>query len=197
MRKAILALGAVCLLGVAVQAPPAWSQTPATDTKVEAKQDTPPQPSQTVMNMAVKKAQKEKKAVMVIFHASWCGWCKRLEAVMERPEFQKLFADNYVVVTLDVMENGEKKALENPGGGKLMSDLGGEKSGLPFYAFLDAKGKKLADSNVMPKNMNIGYPGAPEEITAFEKLLKDTAPRLSEKQRGTLIEYLRKNAPAH
>jgi hypothetical protein len=116
---------------------------------------------------------------------------------MDRPEFQKLFADNYVVVTLDVMEHDDKKVLENAGGDKVMSELGGEKSGLPFYAFVDAKGKKLADSNVMPKNMNIGYPGSPEEITAFEKLLKDTAPRLSDKQRGTLIDYLRKNAPAH
>ena len=43
----------------------------------------------------------------------------------------------------------------------------------------------------------IGYPGAPEEIVAFEKLLNETAPRLSEAQRSKLIAYLRANAPAH
>jgi thiol:disulfide interchange protein len=79
MRNALATLGAVCLLGFVLQAQPACSQTPPpTDTKEAAKQDSPPLAAQTVMNSAMKKAQKEKKAVMVIFHASWCGWCKRL-----------------------------------------------------------------------------------------------------------------------
>jgi len=72
---------------------------------------------------------------------------------------------------------------------------GAASTGLPFYAVLDATGKKLADSDAMPKNGNIGYPGSPEEITAFGKLLKDTAPHLSEEQRAKLVDYLRKNAP--
>ena len=76
-----------------------------------------------------------------------------------------------------------------------MTDLGGEKSGLPFYAFIDAKGKKVADSNVMPKDQNIGYPGSQEEIVAFEKLLKKTAPLMSVGQRATIVAYFQKNAP--
>ncbi|HZT42435.1 MAG TPA: hypothetical protein VFA07_09595 [Chthonomonadaceae bacterium] len=76
-----------------------------------------------------------------------------------------------------------------------MKDLGGEKSGLPFYAFLDAKGKKLADSNVMPGNQNIGYPAAPDEIVAFEKLMEKTAPRMKEADREKVVSYLKKAAP--
>src|SRR5579871_6292497 len=107
-----------------------------------------------------------------------------------------MIADNYVLIHLDVMERGDKKATdENPGADKILADLGGASSGLPFYAVLDATGKKLADSDAMPKNGNIGYPGSPEEITAFGKLLKDTAPHLSEEQRAKLVDYLRKNAP--
>lgn len=100
------------------------------------------------------------------------------------------------MVKLDVMENKEKKELENPGGGYVLKDLGGAESGLPFYAWLDAKGRKIADSNVMPgKVKNIGYPGAPEEIEAFEALLKKTAPRMKSSDRDRLIAHLRKVNP--
>ena len=104
--------------------------------------------------------------------------------------------DNYVIARLDVLETGDNiQKLENPGGKTIMTDLGGEHSGLPFYAFIDAKGKKIADSNVMPKDQNIGYPGSAEEIKAFEKLLKTTAPRMTEAQRTTVVTFLQKIAP--
>lgn len=107
-----------------------------------------------------------------------------------------MFDKNYVIVELDVLETGEKKAkFENPGGVEAMKDLGGEHSGLPFYAYLDAKGAKLADANVMPKGTNIGYPGSPEEISAFMALIKKTAPRWSQGDQDKLREYFVANAP--
>ncbi|MBC7527169.1 MAG: thioredoxin family protein [Chthonomonadaceae bacterium] len=154
-----------------------------------------PLPVASVLKKAQSQAKKEKKSVLVIYHASWCGWCKRLDKVMEIPDFKKTISENYVVVHLDVMENGDKKVLENPGGNELMKEMGGEKSGLPFYVFLDEKGKKLADSNVMAKDGNIGYPGAKNEITAFETLLTKTDPRLKPEQSARLVEILKENAP--
>ncbi len=100
-----------------------------------------------------------------------------------------------MVVHLTVMESEEKKALENSGSDKVLADLGGARAGLPFYAVLDADGKKLGDANGLPGGKNIGYPATPEEIAAFEALLKKTAPRMAEGDRGKLIEHLRKTAP--
>lgn len=155
-----------------------------------------PQPAQTVLDDALKTAKASHKNVLVIFHASWCGWCRRLNTMLSQPDIAKIFNANYVRVDLDVLENKDKKdILENPGGQKIMADLGGEKSGLPFYAFLDEKGKKIADSNVMPKNQNIGYPGAPDEIVAFAKLLEKSAPKMSAADREVVVAYLKKNAP--
>ena len=160
-------------------------------------QDTKPQPADNILKAAYKEAHASKKNVFLIFHASWCSWCKRLDKEMQSDELKKIFDDNYVITHLDVQERGDKiKELENPGGNELMKNLGGEKSGLPFYAFLDATGKKLADSNVMPtQNPNIGYPGSAEEIEAFGKLLKASAKNLSDEKFAMIIDYLKKNAP--
>jgi thioredoxin-related protein len=154
-----------------------------------------PEPADGILKAAIQKAESSNKTVFLIFHASWCGWCKRLDAALEDRTIKELMEEHYVIARLDVLESGNNiQTLENPGGKKIMTDLGGEKSGLPFYAFLDAKGKKIADSNVMPKDQNIGYPNSPEEIVAFEKLLTRTAPRMSVGQRATIVAYLQKKA---
>jgi hypothetical protein len=109
---------------------------------------------------------------------------------------------NFVSVVLVAQENGPKKVLENAGSNEFMAAMGGAKSGLPFFIFLDTKGKKLADSNVVPvpnkpsaPPTNIGCPAAPEEIVAFGELLKKTAPRLSEKDRQIILDEFTKAAP--
>ena len=110
---------------------------------------------------------------------------------MNRPEFKKMFDQHYVLLILDVMEAPDKKAkLENPGGVEYMKELGGEKSELPFFAVVDTAGKRLANSNAMPKEANIGCPDTPEEIDAFMGIIQKTAPRWSETDRGKLKAYL-------
>lgn len=154
-----------------------------------------PEPAQKILQEAVKKAESSNKTVFLIFHASWCSWCKRLDATLNDPEVNKIMEAHYVITHLDVLESKDKKDLENAGGDMIMKDLGGEKSGLPFYAFLDTKGTKIADSNVMPKNQNIGYPGSKEEIAAFAGLLQKTAKKMTDKEREHIVAYLEKNAP--
>jgi thioredoxin-related protein len=155
-----------------------------------------PQSSDDIMNAAYKQAKEENKNVFLIFHASWCSWCKRLDKAMNSDELKKIFEDNFVITHLDVQERNEKIALlENPGGKELMAKLGGEKSGLPFYAFLDREGKLISNSNVMDKETNIGYPGSEEEIAAFGKLLKLSSAKLSDEQLSKITEYLKTNAP--
>ncbi|HVT11543.1 MAG TPA: thioredoxin family protein [Fimbriimonadaceae bacterium] len=138
-------------------------------------------------------AQSEHKRVLVIFHASWCGWCKKLDEFLADPSMGKLMTGNYVIVHLDVQEQGDKKVLENAGGEDLMKQWKGE--GLPFSVILDEKGKVLADSNLEPdKSSNIGYPAKPEEIAHFMKMLK-TAPRLTDGQRTQIETWLTAHAP--
>ncbi|MBK0379165.1 thioredoxin family protein [Mucilaginibacter segetis] len=138
--------------------------------------------SQEVMQQAYARAAKENKNVMLIFHASWCGWCKKMEASLNDPTCKKMFDDNYVITTLDVMEQPEKKNLENPGSMEMMTKFHGEKSGLSFWVILDAKGNVLADSQVRPAGApmdtygdNVGCPASEEEVAYLTKILKTTS----------------------
>jgi len=148
-------------------------------------------PAPQLVISAQKRAGKERKNVLVMFHSASCSWCRRLDAVMNKPEFKKLFTDSYVIVPLDVDENSAAQERDK---------LGGAESGLPFYAVVDAKGHKLADSNALrgPNGTqeNIGYPDKAEEVAAFDALLRKTAPRMKTSERQSLITYLNRTSPS-
>ena len=62
-----------------------------------------------IMEKAQQQSKKENKNVMVIFHASWCGWCKKMDKKMSLSSTKDLFEKNYVIAHVDVLEKGEKE----------------------------------------------------------------------------------------
>ncbi|MFC6268986.1 thioredoxin family protein [Frigoriflavimonas asaccharolytica] len=130
--------------------------------------------AEAVLEKAQKQAKAENKNVMVFFHASWCGWCKRMEKKMDTESIKNFFDENYVVASLDVLEKGDKKKLENPGGQNYMEKLGGKDAGLPYFVFLDPNGK-IIETSLNEKKENLGCPSTEEEIKIFsEKLQKSS-----------------------
>jgi len=153
-------------------------------------QATPPTAA-SVVAAAVKQAAAGNKTVLIEFGASWCVWCRAFADFVNAPDAGPVIASHYVVANLTVQESEDKKALENLGGDALKTQWGGQKAGLPFYVFLDAVGRKIADSNAMPDGSNIGFPAIPAENAAFMKLIDKTAPRLSAGERKALDAYLK------
>ncbi len=155
-----------------------------------------PEPAQTILSSAIEKAQKSDKNILIIYHATWCGWCAKIDSFLEKPDIKKIFENNFVIVRLDVLERGDKvNSFENPGALQTLINYGGKKSGLPFMVFLDKTGDKIADSNAMPENQNIGYPGSEEEILAFVRVIKQTAPRITTMQLSHIVQSLKENSP--
>ena len=137
-----------------------------------------------VLDEAFSAAQQEDKEVLVIFHASWCSWCKRMEKQLEDPEIRKSMHDTFEITYLTVKESKDKKDLENPGAQAFLEKHGGGKSGIPFWLIFD-KDRNLLTSSLDDKGNNLGCPYSPEEVTAFtQKLKKYTS--LSAKQLAKL-----------
>lgn len=138
--------------------------------------------AQQILDSAFEQAKKENKNVFIKFEASWCGWCKKMDAKMNEPTIKSSFNDNYIIEHLVVLEQKNKKHLENAGSEDLLNKYGGERQGIPFFLIFDANGNLLADSKMMKDknvlkggNSNIGCPASDDEIDAFIYKIKETS----------------------
>lgn len=145
-KSVLLALAIVCFVQVNAQ-----SKVPSAN---------------KVMQTAYKQAKKEKKNVLLMFHASWCGWCKRMDQKMNDPSTKAYFDSSFVTTHLTVLESKDKKALENPGAMEMMTQYKGGKSGIPYWLIFTPKGELLADSRDA-KGQNLGCPATKEEVDQF------------------------------
>lgn len=145
-----------------------------------------------VINNALTEAKAAKKNVLLVFHASWCKWCKMMEKNMNLPETQPIFDKRFVTAYIDVQERGEKKALENPGGQELMNKFKGENAGLPFWLVLNSKGEVLADS-FNAKGENLGSPATQDEVSDFIAKLGKASPLTKEESQRIQNVFMKKN----
>ena len=140
-----------------------------------------PPTAEEILKEAYKLADKEHKKVFVMFHASWCGWCHRMDKSLDDETCRKFFEDNYVICHLVVDESDDKKNLENPGADELRKKYYGDGQGIPFWLVFDKDGKMLADSKMRAegdgpeKGENIGCPAAANEVEYFISILKKTS----------------------
>jgi len=140
-----------------------------------------PKSADEILKQAYTEAAKEKKNVFVVFHASWCGWCKKMDAAMNDPSVKKFFTDNYVIRHLVVYESKGKESLENPGALDLLKKYRGEDQGIPYWFVFDKDGKLLADSKLRPEGGgletgdNTGCPASEKEVAYFLKVVKETS----------------------
>jgi thiol-disulfide isomerase/thioredoxin len=157
------------------------------------------QSAETILKEASVKAKAENKKIIVLFHASWCGWCKKMDVSMNDPVCKKYFDDNFVTVHLTVEESAGKKHLETPGADVIKKKYKGETAGLPFWFILDADQQLLADSYMRKPGVskdeagdNIGCPASEEEVAAFITILQQTT-KLKAEELTIIEERFKKN----
>lgn len=158
-----------------------------------------PDPVGKVLDDAYKLAGKKDKNVMIVFHASWCGWCKKFEASINDPSCKDFFDKHFVIKYLDILEKTDKKNIENPGAIVFYNKSGGQGGGIPFFLIFDKNKNLLADSKIKAEGdgpdkplQNIGCPASDEEVAAFIKILEKAA-RITPAEKTAIMERFKKN----
>jgi len=148
-----------------------------------AKAQQAPLTADDIMKEAFSTAKNENKKVFIMFHASWCGWCHKMDASMNDPICKKLFDDNFVIRHLVVMESKGKENLENPGGMEMLTTFNGKDQGIPFWLIFDKNENLITDSRMQApttsadtKLQNTGCPANKEEVDFFIEVLKKSTP---------------------
>ena len=152
-----------------------------------------------ILNEAYQIANKENKHVFILFHASWCTWCHRMDKSMNEPGLKQYFDDNFVIRHLVVDETEAKRSEETPGAKEFRTKYGGDGQGIPFWLILDKDGKLLADSKLRvagaspdTPGTNVGCPAAEEEVAYFIDLLRKYT-RLESSQLEEIRKRFREN----
>jgi len=157
-----------------------------------------PASAEEIMKEAFVTAQKQDKKLLIIFHASWCGWCHKMDTSLNDVSVKKFFNDNFVIRHLVVFESKGKKNLENPGALEMITKYNGKEEGIPFWVIFDKDEKFLADSrmtatvNGVEKLQNTGCPATEKEVDYFIQVLKKTT-SLKEEQLEKIKIRFRKN----
>ena len=137
-----------------------------------------PSSANEVMKEAFASAKKQNKRVLVMFHASWCGWCHKMDTSLNDASVKKFFDDNFVIRHLVVFESKGKENLENPGALEMLTKYEGKDQGIPFWLIFDKDENFLADSrmkrNGVGELQNTGCPAKKEEVDYFIDVLKKT-----------------------
>jgi thioredoxin-related protein len=155
-----------------------------------------PASAKEVLQEATKLAAVENKNVFIMFTASWCGWCRKMDKSMNDSLCKSFFDDNYISRHLIVDEPAEKKQLENPGADSLKKFYNGDGQGIPFWLVFDKKGKLLADSRMKgesgDKLENTGCPASEREVNHFIEVLGKTS-SISKEQLEIIRKRFRQN----
>jgi thiol-disulfide isomerase/thioredoxin len=180
MKLSSIALAFILLLSIAAKAQPA------------------PPSADEVLKGAYLEATKEHKNIFIMFHASWCGWCHKMDKSMNDETCKQFFENNFVIRHLVVDESTDKKNLENPGADEMRKKYYGEGQGIPFWLLFDKNGVLLADSKMRTEGQgpdsgqNIGCPAAVNEVEYFISILKKNT-NLNSDQLETIRKRFRQN----
>lgn len=141
-----------------------------------------------VFTSTLAQAKKEDKRVFIRVGAPWCGWCRRLDAFLARPQIAAILKKDYVLVKIDQQRmKGATQVIQ-----RIRKPTEGP--GIPWFAFLDKDGRTLITST-KPGAGNIGFPSDPNtEIPYFVHMLKETRSKITDAEIELIAAELAKPA---
>ena len=153
----------------------------------------------TIIKETCKQASIQNKKALIIFHASWCVWCHKLDSSINDVSCKLFFESNYVIQHITVFEVNDNKNLNTPGAEEFLKAHHADDQGIPAWYIFDKDGNLLTDSQLRSKGAdlniegsNIGCPSNETEIKYFISLLEKTS-NISEQQKESIRIRFAKN----
>ena len=151
-----------------------------------SKHTLPTRDAEAMLAAGLAMANGQGKRAFLIFSNSWSSLGRGLGRFLaaNRAELDR----HYVFVRLDVERDAHAEAIRR----RVKGDDPGD---VPWYAILDEAGNPLVNSDSVvlagaTGRANIGYPRSKEGIDHFIRMLKETAPRLTEEALASLRKSL-------
>lgn len=151
--------------------------------------------AQNIVEEICKQAALQHKNAFIIFHASWCGWCRKLDNNMNSPSLAPFFDSNYVTAHVTVFETDSTQ--DDAGAKDFLSKYNSDKQGIPTWFIFNDKGELLMSSfmkNQSDEGVNVGCPAEPQEVAYFIKVLEKTS-SISAEQKASVIQLFSKASP--
>jgi hypothetical protein len=135
---------------------------------------------------AAKQASASNRRLLLVFHASWCGYCKVFDMMLADRKAGAIVDRHFQVYHLRAREkDADQRSLQLAGADDVFRSFVSESAGLPYMAVLDEKAGKITDS-MMSNGDNFGFPVTPQELVAFDEMLKVGAPGMTTADRRVL-----------
>jgi hypothetical protein len=129
------------------------------------------------------------KRLMLVFHASWCVWCGRMDAMLTDPDAASRLAPHFRILHLRAQERADvERAKQLDGADEVYLRYARPGAGLPFVAILDTAAEPVATSFLGGDGDNFGFPVKDFELDGFDAMLATAAPAMSGEDRAALRE---------
>ena len=141
-------------------------------------------------------ASSQHRNILLVFSASWCAPCHRLQSFLNDPVISPIFDRYFVKLIVDYGEHtDDKRCKDTQGADELIDALHERETGVPLIVMLNSSGKPIVDS-ILPvygrrnNHANFGYPTSPTEIDWFLEMLRRAAPSLTPNESETIKNWL-------
>lgn len=146
-----------------------------------------PAPARDEFQRQVSLASGEGKRLFLLFHASWCAYCRLFDMLLSDPQASAIVDREFKVFHMRALERTEQwKARQIAGADDMYRRFATPTSGLPFYVVFDGAGEPVVSSLAPDSGVNIGFPIAKRDLDRFEKIIQQGAPKITATELATL-----------